>query len=99
MGRTYVGERSEGAWLEAITLFQSVRDADHAAAARLLRTSSDPETVMLNLLRMLGVYLRGEAPDKLDPLHRRIPSRWPAPKPSASTAHVNFHPAPRHPLS
>ena len=33
MGRTYVGERSEGAWLEAITLFQSVRDADHAAAA------------------------------------------------------------------
>ncbi|MBF9337259.1 hypothetical protein G3N30_13895 [Microbacterium lacticum] len=66
MGRTYVGERGEGAWLEAITLFQSVRDADHAAAARLLRTSSDPEGVMLNLLRMLGVYLRGEAPDKLD---------------------------------
>ena len=66
MGRTYVGERSEGAWLEAITLFLSVRVADLAAAARLLRTSSDPETVMLNLLRMLGVYLRGEAPDKLD---------------------------------
>ncbi len=66
MGQTHVDERSEGAWLEAITLFQSVRDADHDAAARLLRTSSDPEAVMLNLLRMLGVYLRREAPDKLD---------------------------------
>lgn len=66
MGRTHVDERNEGAWLEAITLFQSVRDADHDAAARLLRTSSDPETVMMNLLRMLGVYLRGEASDKLD---------------------------------
>ena len=43
MGQTHVDERSEGAWLEAITLFQSVRDADHDAAARLLRTSSDPE--------------------------------------------------------
>ena len=66
MGRTYVGERGEGAWLEAITLFQTVRDADRDSAARLLRTSSYPEAVMLNLLRMLGVYLRGEAPDKLD---------------------------------
>lgn len=66
MRRTHTDQHSEGAWLEAITLFQSVRDADHDAAARLLRTSSDPEAVMLNLLRMLGVYLRGEASDKLD---------------------------------
>ena len=66
MRRTPTDERSEGVWLEAITLFQSVRDADHDAAAHLLRTSSDPEAVTLNLLRMLSVYLRGEAPDKLD---------------------------------
>lgn len=59
-------ERNEGAWLEAIALFQSVRDADHDVAARLLSTSSDSEVVMLNLLRMLGVYLRGEERDKLD---------------------------------
>ncbi|MFD8741148.1 hypothetical protein ACFV06_40465 [Streptomyces sp. NPDC059618] len=83
MRRTHTDQRSEGAWLEAITLFQSVRDADHAAAARLLRTSSDPETVMLNLLRMLGVYLRGEAPDKLDHFitasHRAGPPPTPRP--------------------
>ena len=40
--------------------------AQHHYQGLNLRTSSDPETVMLNLLRMLGVYLRGEAPDKLD---------------------------------
>lgn len=68
MGRTHMDDRGEGAWLEAIALFQSVRDADHDGAARLLRTSSHPEAVMLNLLRILGVYLRGEAPDKLDRL-------------------------------
>jgi hypothetical protein len=83
MGRTHVDERNEGAWLKAITLFQSVRDADHDAAARLLRTSSDPETVMLNLLRMLGVYLRGEAPEKIDRFiaasHRAGPPPGPRP--------------------
>lgn len=71
-------------------MFQSVRDADHDAAARLLRTSSDPETVMLNLLRMLSIYLRGETPDKLDYFiassHRAGLSQ-------------TLAPAPRHPLS
>lgn len=83
MARTHMGEHSEGAWLDAVTLFQSVRDADHDAAARLLRTSSDPEAVVLNLLGMLGVYLRGEAPDNLDHFiaasHRAGPP--PSPRP------------------
>lgn len=84
MGRTHVDERSEGAWLEAITLFRSVRDADYDGAARLLHTSSDPEAVMLSLLRMLGVYLRGEASDKLDRFiaasHRAGPPPRPGPR-------------------
>lgn len=83
MRRTHTDQRSEGAWLEAITLFQSVRKADHDAAGRLLRTSSDPEAVTLNLLRMLGVYLRGEASDKLDHFinasHRAGPPPTPRP--------------------
>lgn len=81
MRRTPTDERSEGVWLEVITLFQSVRDADHDAAAHLLRTSSDPEAVTLNLLRMLSVYLRGEAPDKLDHFIAASHRAGPPPKP------------------
>ena len=81
MDETQRGERNEGAWLEAITLFQSVREADHDVAARLLRTSSNPEAVMLNLLRMLGVYLRGEADDKLDRFIDASYNAGPPPRP------------------
>lgn len=56
----------EGAWIEAIALFQSARHGDHASADRLLGSSSDPAAVVAGLLTLLGVYLRGEDPTKLD---------------------------------
>lgn len=59
-------ERSEGTWLEAIALFETVRKGDQAASAQLLSTATEPDIVMLHLLRMLGVYLRGEDKDKLE---------------------------------
>lgn len=56
----------EGAWLEAIGLFQQARAGDHLAAMRLLETSADPAAVVHGLLRMLVVFLRGEDADKLE---------------------------------
>lgn len=56
----------EGSWLEAIGLFQQVRNGDHLAGMRLLETSADPDGVMHGLLRMFTVFLRGEDPSKLD---------------------------------
>ncbi|MFP5020774.1 hypothetical protein [Pseudonocardia phyllosphaerae] len=56
----------EGAWLEAIGLFQQVRSGDHPAARRLLHSSSDPDAVTECLLRMLAVFLRAEDGEKLD---------------------------------
>ena len=44
-----MAERDEGAWMEAIALFQSAREGEHEAAAQLLRTTSDPEAVVLSL--------------------------------------------------
>lgn len=56
----------EGAWLEAIGLFQQARAGDQLAAMRLLETSADPAAVVHGLLRMLVVFLRGEDADKLE---------------------------------
>lgn len=56
----------QGAWLEAITLFQAVREGNQPAAKQLLETSADRDRVIGNLLSMLGVFLRGEDADKLD---------------------------------
>ena len=52
-----------GAWLEAIALFETAREL---ASARLVRSSTNPEDVTLNLMRLLAVYLRDESPQKLD---------------------------------
>ncbi|AKV59161.1 MULTISPECIES: hypothetical protein [Corynebacterium] len=59
-------EANMGAWLEAITLFETARDGDHVASARLVHSSADPEKVTLNLMRLLAVYLRDESAQKLD---------------------------------
>lgn len=59
-------EHRQGSWLEAITLFQAVREGDQRTACRLLESTTDYESVTMNLLSMLGVYLRGEEPEKLD---------------------------------
>lgn len=59
-------ETREGVWLEAIALFETVREGDHRAAATLLATATNRDAVMLSLLRLLGIYLRGEDGDKLD---------------------------------
>ncbi|OAV62948.1 hypothetical protein A6F49_03880 [Enteractinococcus helveticum] len=56
----------EGAWLEAIGIFQQVRSGDHQRAMKLLVTSADPPAVMQNLLRLLVVFLRGEDSRKLE---------------------------------
>lgn len=61
-----MGNDDEGPWLEAIALFESVREGRQAEAGQLLATSSDQQALMGNLLRMLGVYLRGEEGSKLD---------------------------------
>jgi len=61
-----VAESEEGAMLEAIALFQAVREGKQTLATQLLETAAQPETVTRCLLRMLGVYLRGEDPEKLD---------------------------------
>lgn len=61
-----MAEHDEGAWMEAIALFQTARDGEQDVARRLMRSASDPEAVTLSLLRMLTVYLRGEEPEKLD---------------------------------
>ena len=55
-----------GAWLEAIALFETAREGDYLASARLVRSSANPEDVTLNLMRLLAVYLRDESPEKLD---------------------------------
>ncbi|SJM71556.1 hypothetical protein [Gulosibacter sp. 10] len=78
-----MAERDEGTWMEAIALFQSAREGEHEAAAQLLRTTSDPEAVALSLLRMLGVYLRGEEPEKLDRFIDASHRAGPPPAPGA----------------
>ena len=55
-----------GAWLEAIALFETAREGDYLASARLVRSSANPEDVTLNLMRLLAVYLHDESPEKLD---------------------------------
>lgn len=59
-------DRRESAWLEAIALFQEVRDGNHLAATALVNTCKDHDLVVSNLLRMMSVFLRGEETDKLD---------------------------------
>lgn len=79
-------EHSEGVWLEAIVLFETVRAGDQRAAATLMATATNPDAVMLSLLRLLGIYLRGENVDKLDRFvaaaHRAgpppLPGAWPS---------------------
>lgn len=56
----------EGSWLESITLFQAVREGEQKHAIKLLETSRDREEVTRGLLSLLGVYLCGEDPTKLD---------------------------------
>lgn len=53
-------------WLEAIGLFQQLQNGDYLTVRRLIETSAAPDDVVDDLLRMLIVFLRGEAPDKIE---------------------------------
>lgn len=60
------GQSRQYGWLEAIVLFQQLRNGDHATARRLIATSADPDLVVDDLLRMLVIFLRGEDVGKID---------------------------------
>lgn len=54
------------AWIEAIVLFQTIREGNQPAAKRLLDSSSSRDEVVERLLSMLGVFLRSQKPTELD---------------------------------
>lgn len=56
----------DGAWLEAIALFQAVRESNQPSASRLLESAANRDAVIGGLLSMLGMFLRAEDPAKLD---------------------------------
>lgn len=55
-----------GSWLEAISVFDAVRQGQRQTAGRLLRTAVDPDRVTGDLLSLLGVLLRGADATELD---------------------------------
>lgn len=60
------GQSRQYGWLEAIGLFQQLRNGDHEMARRLIATSANPDLVVDDLLRMLVIFLRGEDVGKID---------------------------------
>ncbi|MGP5072230.1 hypothetical protein ACTXOR_12125 [Arthrobacter rhombi] len=56
----------DGIWLEAITLFQAIREGNQPAARRLLDSSAHRDEVFEGLLSMLGIFLRGQQAAELD---------------------------------
>lgn len=59
----------DGTWLEAIALFEAIREGNQPAALRLLGSAANRDAVIGGLLSMLGMLLRAEdatAPGKLD---------------------------------
>lgn len=59
----------DGIWLEAIALFEAIREGNQPAALRLLGSAANRDAVIGGLLSMLGMFLRAEdatAPGKLD---------------------------------
>lgn len=59
-------QAKEGAWIEAITMFEQVRNGDYGGAAALLHSSREPDLVLNGLLRLLGLFFRGEECAKLE---------------------------------
>lgn len=60
------GQSRQYGWLEAVGLFQQLRNGDYETARRLIATSASPDLVVDDLLRMLVVFLRGEDVGKID---------------------------------
>lgn len=58
--------KREGAWLEAISMFEAVRRGERQTASRLLQTTVDSDRVTSNLLSLLGVLVRGMETADLD---------------------------------
>lgn len=56
----------DGIWLEAITLFQAIREGNQPAAKRLLDSTAHRDEVLEGLLSMFGIFLRGQKAAELD---------------------------------
>lgn len=55
-----------GTWCEAIALFAEVHEGRRREAAHLASTAGNPEALLADLLRLLGVFLRGEPHGKIE---------------------------------